>query len=148
MAAREYLKAAQNVSEQPCDRGLACAWIACEDKVAFQLHRLAGIVPLLSLDAVDDGLNLLFDFCQAGEGVDPVHDLFLGEFLERLSRNVGLLDLGATPAEHVEGALLGYFSGQDSVLLGSAATEHLLEDKSQPPFRLRTDRRPELVPDH
>ena len=148
MAAREHLKTAQDVGEQPCDRGLSRAWIACEDKVAFQLHRLAGIVPLLSFDAVDDGLNLLFDFCQASEGVDPGHDLFLGEFLERLSRNVGLLDLGATPAEHIEGALFGYLSGQDSVLLGSAATEHLLEDKSQPPFRLRTDRRPELVPDH
>ena len=123
------------------------SWVAGEDEMAFQLHRLAGVVPFLSLDAVDDGLNLLFDFCQAGEGVNLVHNLLLGEFLERLSRNVGLLDLGATPAEHVEGALFGYFSGQDSVLLGSAATEHLLEDKSQPLLCLRTDCRSEPIPD-
>ena len=147
MAARKHLKAAKNVGEQPCDRGLSGSRVSREDEMAFQLHRLARIVPFLTFYAVNDGLDLLLDLRKSGEGVDLLHDLLLGEFLERLSRNVGLLDLGATTAEHVEGALLGDLARKDSVLLGSAVTEHLFENQPQPLLCLRTDRRSEPIPD-
>ena len=147
MAAREYLKTAQDVGEQPCYRGLSRAWVAGEDEMAFQLHRLAGVVPFLPLDVVDDGADLLLDLRQTCEGVDLVHNLLLGELLERFPLDVSGLDLASSTAEHIERAFLGDLSGQDSVLLCTPVPEHLLEDQSEFPLGIGADRCAEFLLD-